>query len=306
MNRQDLNGFAIDLGGTKMTAARISDGDIVERVTLPTDRDGNLDAQIDQMDSMLSELDYHHGTPLGVAVTGRLTRNKHWFAVNTATLPKIWNAPLGVALSRRFQSVDCCNDAIAATLAEALFGAGNGCRDFAYVTVSTGVGGGLYLNEKPVTGYRGLAGHFGFVTSPIAHETCGSGRNATVESVASGLAISKAADKLGHRDLSAKDVFLSAQLGADWATKIVDQSAQAIAILIADISTTFDPERVAVGGSIGLAKGYLSLVESHLANEPELFQASLTLAQLRQDGPLLGALALRQQSDNAGSGPREC
>ncbi|WP_371171732.1 ROK family protein [Aliiroseovarius sp. 2305UL8-7] len=306
MKRQDLNGFAIDLGGTKTTAARIANGDITERVTLPTDRDGDLYAQLDQMNDMLSELDYYHGAPLGVAVTGRLTRDKQWFAVNAATLPKIWDAPLGDALSARFQASECCNDAIAATLAEALFGAGIGCQDFAYITVSTGVGGGLYFNGRPVSGFRGLAGHFGFMTSPLAQETCGSGRKATVESVAGGLAISEAADKTGHRDFSAKDVFVSAQMGAGWATKIVDQSAQAIATLIADISTSFDPERVAVGGSIGLADGYLSLVESHLANEPELFQASLTLAQLGQDGPLLGALALRQQSDHAGSGPKGC
>lgn len=291
MTRGALTGFAVDFGGSKITAARIEAGRIGARRTGATDRTGNLDQQLDHMAALLRQTGYETGARLGVAVTGLVSRGGRWSAVNAATLPAIRDAPLRDALEARFGNATCRNDALAATLAEARFGAGRGCRDFAYITVSTGVGGGLLLNGAPVTGRQGLAGHFGFATTSQGDALCGSGRTGTVESVASGLAIARHAAEAGHGGLAAKEVFAAAARGADWADRIVERSAGAIAGLIGDIAAMVDPDRIAIGGSVGLAPGYIDRVGRHLRAEPARFRPEVVAARLGHDGPLLGALA---------------
>ncbi len=107
------------------------------------------------------------------------------------------------------------NDATAAACGEALYGAGRGISQFVYITISTGVGGGIVLAGKPLTSPNGLAGHIGFMRSPLGNQTCGSQRFGTVESVAGGRTLAAAAAALGHHKLDAKAIFAAHQNGAD-------------------------------------------------------------------------------------------
>jgi N-acylmannosamine kinase len=291
VNRNALKGFAVDIGGTKTAVARIEQGKIVEHLETPTDGDADLEGHLERFTQQLGQVGYRSGELVGVAVTGRVTRSGKWFAVNSGTLRAIEGVPLGAVLKARFGEACCCNDAAAAAYSEAMFGAGENCPIFAYVTVSTGVGGGLVVDGKLIESSRGLAGHLGFVTGPGASLMCGSGRRGTVESVAAGRAIARAADDAGHPDFDARKVFEAARSGSHWADEIIDRSSQAIASLCADTAAALDPDCIAIGGSIGLADGYLSRVRAHLANEPELFRVPLLPAILGSDGPLLGALA---------------
>lgn len=276
-----IDGFAVDLGGTKIAAARVEQGVVVGRVQRVTDGAADLPVQLDTMELLLAELGFQHGERLGVAVAGRVDRDGNWHAVNTATLRAIVAAPLGTALKARFgEGSLAINDAAAAALAEYRLGAGRGSYNFAYVTVSTGVGGGLVLNGRLVDSGNGLAGHIGFTSSPFGKSLCGSRRMGTVESVAGGRAIAVAA---GLPD--AKAVFES-----DPEHPAIRTSAQAVARLIADLTAILGLDRVAVGGSIGLAPGYLDKISEALATEPELFCPMLTGAELGNDSGLVGAL----------------
>lgn len=294
MKRAALSGFAVDLGGTKLTVARVESGDVVDTRTEATNRTNSLSDHLDHVDRLLTDLHFQPGTRLGVAVTGLVSGDGRWSAINADTLPEIRNAPLLTSLEARFGPATCCNDALAATVAEMHFGVGRGCQNMAYITVSTGIGGGLVLNGRPVIGKNGLAGHFGFTTSFHAEGQCGSGRVGTVESVASGSAIARLSRELGHGDHSAKDVFEKSAVGLAWADDLVEQSARCVASLIANVAATVDPEIVAIGGSIGLAAGYVDRIERCLLKEPPLFRVPVSIATLGQHGPLLGALAFQQ------------
>lgn len=294
MRRADLTGFAIDLGGTKTAAARIVNGEITARRQVATDGGAGLDTMLDAVAGLLDELGHDRGAPLGVAVTGRVGRDGRWHAVNVGTLPEISGVPLTDALVERFGSARVSNDAVAAAVAEAHFGAGRGAFAHAYITVSTGVGGGLILGGRPLLSANGLAGHVGFVTSPLGRERCDSGRFGTVESVAGGRAIALAAANAGHPDTDARAVFNEALAGAGWAQAIVERSAAAVATLCADLTTILGLDSVSLGGSIGLATGYLARVASHQAQEPELFRVPISAAELGQNSALLGALALHE------------
>ncbi|WCR11367.1 ROK family protein [Paracoccus stylophorae] len=276
-------GFAIDLGGTKTAAAVVTNGQVVARLQAPTDGQAGLAQQLETLAGLLSQLGFRRGDRLGTAVAGRISADGNWQAVNAATLSGIGAEPLLAQLQDRFgPDVSVRNDAAAAALAEARKGAGAGSAHFAYLTVSTGVGGGIVLNGRLLQSANGLAGHLGFMSSPLGTARCGSGRWGTVESVASGRAIALAA---GTPDARAAFADTS-----DRARAAIDRSAAAVARQIADLTALFGLDRVAIGGGVGLAPGYLLRVQSHLTSEPELFRVPVNPASLGQDSALIGAL----------------
>ncbi|MCK0150103.1 ROK family protein [Marivita sp. S6314] len=296
--RTALKGFAADLGGTKTAVARIEKGIVVDRRLSPTDGAADPAAQIAAIEALLKELGHTRGAPLGVAVAGRIDRSGKWHAVNTGTLSAIQDVDLTTELNRTIGAATCLNDAGAAAVAEALFGAGAESDSFAYITVSTGVGGGLVINKRLLSCANGLAGHVGFVSSRFADAVCGSGRQATVESIAGGRGIAAAAAAFGKQGIDARNVFEAAADGQDWASRIVTTSARAVATLIGDLTAILGLDTVALGGSIGLAPGYLDKVAAAMREEPELFRPKIVHASLGHGAPLIGALAahLRKES----------
>ncbi|WP_226781504.1 ROK family protein [Oceaniglobus trochenteri] len=298
MERTELAGFAADLGGTKLAAARIEGGVVVERLLSPTDAAADPEAQVAAIRALLNRLGHSRGAPLGVAVAGRVDGAGAWHAVNRGTLPAILGFALEAEMTRATGAATCVNDAAGAALAEGLFGAGSRSESFAYLTVSTGVGGGLVLGNRLLSSANGMAGHVGFVSSRQASGPCGSGRMATVESIAGGRGIAAAAAAAGHPDSDARAVFAAAAEGQDWAGRIVATSAAAVAALIGDLAAVLGLDTVALGGSIGLAPGYIDRTRAALADEPELFRPILVPAALGHDAPLIGALAAHLRKEN--------
>lgn len=292
IERAALTGFAVDLGGTKLAAARIENGAVVARAQVRTDGDAAPQAQVGAMAGLLDDLAFAPGAPLGVAVTGRLDKAGHWYAVNTGPLTQIGGFDLCGAVDGRFGRATCCNDAAAAALAEARFGAGRGAGNFAFLTISTGVGGGLVLGGRLLDSTNGLAGHVGFAVSRFADSRCGSGRHATVESIAGGRAIAAAALAAGHGPIDARGVSDAAREGSAWAEAILYRSASAVAALIGDLTTILGLDAVAIGGSIGLSDGYIARLQAAMDAEPPLFRVPIHTASLGPDAPLLGVLAL--------------
>ncbi|HAO0962108.1 ROK family protein, partial [Escherichia coli] len=122
---------------------------------------------------------------------------------------------------------------------------------------------------------------------------CGCGRTGCVEAIASGRGIAAAAQ--GElAGANAKTIFTRAGQGDEQAQQLIHRSARTLARLIADIKATTDCQCVVVGGSVGLAEGYLALVETYLAQEPAAFHVDLLAAHYRHDAGLLGAALLAQ------------
>ena len=297
VQNRSLTGFAVDLGGTKTAAARIEDGKLVERLERPTDGTAGPLDQIAAMSDLLRTLGHTKGDRLGAAVTGRVDAKGNWYAVNQKTLTGIEAVPLARQLRDQLGEVSVINDAAAAALAEYRLGTGRGHANFAYITVSTGVGGGLILDGRLHQSPDGMAGHIGFASSPHGIDICGSGRFGTVESRAGGRAMAAAAEQAGHPDLDAREIFNQASSGASWAEELVQNSARAIAELSADLVAILGIRRIALGGSIGTASGYLQRVQSITDEMPKSFQAEIVVASLEQSGPLLGALLNSEAHD---------
>ncbi|MDB5563078.1 MAG: hypothetical protein JWN11_2496, partial [Hyphomicrobiales bacterium] len=269
--------LAIDIGGTKIMAALVRDGRIERAQTISTARDLDPDAWIAAIAEATKPWRGQFGN-LGIAVTG-LVNKGIWSALNPETLRIPPNYPLVDRLRQAFGvSAFALNDAQAAAWAEYRHGAGER-EDMVFLTISTGIGGGVVLNGRPLLG---LAGHFGLLRGPSAD------RKSPFEDEVSGRWIAAQAAAAGH-DADAAGVFASARGGADWAEAIVSASAQKVALLCHDIQLTFDPTRIVIGGGIGLADGFLDRVRTQLPILPPRLQPVLVAARLGVHAGVIGA-----------------
>lgn len=283
--------LAIDIGGTKLAAALIgADGQIRDRRELPTPASQTPQALRDALSALVSPLQAH-AQRVAIASTG-IIRDGSLLALNPHNLGGLLHFPLVKTLEQLTNlPTIAINDAQAAAWAEyqALDG---DITDMVFITVSTGVGGGVVSGGKLRTGPGGLAGHIGHTLADPHGPVCGCGRTGCVEAIASGRGIAAAAQ--GSWLVRMRKLFSRAGQGDEQAQQLIHRSARTLARLIADIKATTDCQCVVVGGSVGLAEGYLALVETYLAQEPAAFHVDLLAAHYRHDTGLLGAALLAQ------------
>ncbi|MFL4557532.1 N-acetylmannosamine kinase [Yersinia kristensenii] len=284
--------LALDIGGTKIAAAVVTEsGMLVGRQQMATPRGGAAQLAI-ALETLIAPyrhlVDFIAVASTGIISGGRLT------ALNPANLGGLADFPLQDCI-RSVADLPCVllNDGQAAAWAEyqALSRDSNNeisVNNMMFVTVSTGVGGGIVLNKKLLVGHHGLAGHIGHTLADPHGLLCGCGRRGCVESVASGTAIG--AETLGWKQpVTAVKVFELAQQGNIQAENIINRSATAIAQMLADMKMALDLEIVILGGSVGLAVGYLERVIGAQKTLPEIYRVPVQAAHHQQDSGLLGA-----------------
>lgn len=284
--------LAIDIGGTKLAAALIgADRQIRDRRELPTPASQTPEALREALATLVAPLQAH-AQQVAIASTG-IIRNGSLLALNPHNLGGLLHFPLVKTLEQLTDlPTIAINDAQAAAWAE-YQALERDITDMVFITVSTGVGGGVVSDGKLLTGPGGLAGHIGHTLADPHGPVCGCGRVGCVEAIASGRGIAAAAQ--GElAGVNAKTIFTRAGQGDEHAQQLIHRSAHALARLIADVKATTDCQCVVVGGSVGLAEGYLALVETYLAQEPAAFHVELLAAHYRHDAGLLGAALLAQ------------
>jgi len=282
--------LAIDIGGTKLAAALIDDAlHIRERREMPTPASKTPDALVSALTELVTPL-MKQATHVAIASTG-IIREGILLAINPLNLGGLLHFPLVQTLENiTGLPAMAVNDAQAAAWAE-YHALEIDCREMVFITVSTGVGGGLVLNGLLQTGSGGLAGHLGHTLADPQGPICGCGRTGCVEAIASGRGIAAMAqgDLAG---LNAKAIFSHAAQGHQHARDVIARSALTLARLIADVKAVTDCQMVVVGGSIGLAEGYLPQVVESLAQLPPVYHVAVRSAHYRHDAGLLGATLL--------------
>ncbi|EHG3460058.1 TPA: ROK family protein [Salmonella enterica] len=284
--------LAIDIGGTKLAAALVNSRlQIRERREQPTPASKTPDALRAALQALVAPLQ-GQAKRVAIASTG-IIREGSLLALNPHNLGGLLHFPLAQTLKDLTGLPTLAvNDAQAAAWAE-YHALGGEYRDMVFITVSTGVGGGVVSDGKLLTGTGGLAGHLGHTLADPHGPLCGCGRVGCVEAIASGRGIAAAAEG-ALAGCDAKTIFSRARHGDDQARRLIHRSAHTLARLVADVKATTDCQCVVIGGSVGLAEGYLALVENYLAQEPSAFYVELRAAHYRHDAGLLGAALLAQ------------
>lgn len=261
--------LAVDLGGTDLRAAVVeATGRVAAFASTPTDAKGGPDAVIAQMVALLEQV--RAETPdadiigLGVGAPGPLDPEAG-IVVDAPTLVGWRNVPLAAILSER---LGCAarleNDANAAALGEWRFGAGQGTQSMVFVTVSTGIGGGVIVDGHLLHGRRGLAGEIGHMTISERPVRCACGGVGCWEAFASGTALAREASQLaasggaseierlaGPNPITGRHVAEAARQGDGPALKLLDEEARWLGVGLANLLHLYSPERVILGGGVG-------------------------------------------------------
>jgi len=197
------------------------------------------------------------------------------------------------------------DDANVGALGEATFGAGAGTDPVAYVTVSSGIGSGMVVAGRIVRGAHGAAGEVGHLVVDAAGPRCGCGDRGCIEAYASGTGLERRARETwprgrgpdgGPAPRTAAEVFRAARAGDAGARRIIEDGAAALSRGFAAIVATLDPERLVVGGAIGLAQPRYVTRAAHLAQKLTIAEsrsrATIVRAALGGESVLAGAAVL--------------
>lgn len=187
--------IALDLGGTQLRAALVDrHGQVLNRVAVLTRATQGPDVVIQQLkdaaQAVMSGVDRDRILGIGLSVPGPLDAAAG-VSISIPTIAGFENVKLREPLERFLDlSVWLENDGTAAALAEWRFGAGVGLQNLVYITVSTGIGGGVVADNRLLRGRLGLAGEVGHMTIIRNGETCSCGNKGCWEAYASGTALS--------------------------------------------------------------------------------------------------------------------
>lgn len=201
------------------------------------------------------------------------------------------------------------NDANVAALGEWVYGAGQGHQDLIYMTISTGIGGGVIVNGQLLLGANGLAGELGHVTVLPDGPVCSCGRRGHLEALASGPSIARWVEEQLQQGtssglpraahLSARQIALAAQAGDSLARAAFERAGAYLGEALAIFINIFNPSAVILGGGVALSGELLfapirKVLKRQVYSHHFLDKLKLTSAALGDEAGLLGALALAQ------------
>lgn len=257
--------IGIDLGGTNIRGALVSEsGEILRLHSVPTRAEagaGSVTGSISAMICDLAEGESVSGVGIGCPGTVDDDAGTVVYACNLGWVHYDLRAALQNLTG---YSVRLVNDANAAALAEAEVGAARGAQSAVVVTLGTGVGGGVVLGGKLLTGFSGAASELGHMTIVADGVSCGCGQRGCFEAYASATALirmtkeamARHPESALHRlaaesgGVDGRTAFQAQQLGDDAGAEVVEQYVRYLAIGLGNIVNIFFPEVIALSGGI--------------------------------------------------------
>ena len=229
---------------------------------------------------------------VGCAAPG-MTDAQKGIVLDAANLPGWVNVPLASLLANNLGVATFVeNDVNAAALAEAATGAGRGCHSVVFMTISTGVAAGIVVEGQLVRGAHHSAGELGNIVPDPRHLDQDWAPNGCLESTAAGVGLASSWLANTGDQLSSEQIFGLADAGNAAAERLVARATDYLAQAALALGSILDPERLILGGAIGLRQPRVSkridaVLRSALPAPPEVVPAALG-----DHAPLVGALML--------------
>jgi glucokinase len=324
--------LGIDLGGTKILSA------VVDAQGRMLSRDHNVTPAAEGREAVINSIlesatcavrqagiDIPDLNSVGVGAPG-LVNAEAGILLTSPNLPGWRDVPLREILEEELNKrTFLINDANAAALAELHFGAGRGARHFIYITISTGIGGGIVIDGELYSGSTGLAGELGHMTLEARGPLCSCGNYGCWETLASGTALAKEAVRRieegvpttllehagGDRNkVTAEVIEKAAEAGDALAKELIARTSEYLGIGLANLINIFNPERIVIGGGLSRMGDKLLLPAFETA-EKRAFQHAyravrFARAELGRNSGVIGAasFALRAMKQPGRPGNR--
>ncbi len=306
--------IGIDIGGSNTSVGAVDKtGQVLSRLREATNPTAGPESGVRRIKAMVveamrqAEIEHEQLLGIGIGCTGPVEPDTGRI-MNPYTLPTWEGFNIFTPFLEAFKvPVALENDADAAALGEFWAGAGQGTRNMVYVTISTGVGGGLILNGQLYTGVGLTAGELGHQVVDVNGLPCYCGARGCMETMTSGPAIAREARQRiaeeqsailamvgGDREaITAKVVTEAARAGDALALSIIEQSAFYLGIGLSNVITILAPDMIVMGGGVmrswdlfaDKVKETIANTVSHVPYE----QVAIVPAALGQDAGLIGA-----------------
>ncbi len=312
--------IGIDLGGTSLRAVRIDRaGQVYAHASLPTAVDGGPRAVVEQMAQLVDQVS--GGAPreeiAGVGVGSPGPLDPYAGMVLLAPNLKGWvDIPLREMLHQRLgMAVELNNDGNVAALGEWHLGSGKGCRDFIYVGIGTGIGGGIIAEGQLLMGRKGMGAEVGHMQVAADGPRCSCGGVGCWESFASGLFLARYANQaleagrpsllqeaFRRAPVGVPDVLAAADAGDGLAQELLYKEGEYLGRGLASLLHLFSPERFALGG--GVARGmkwFEEPIRRAIAERamPSFRDVPVEYARLGERSGVIGAATLLFESNVA-------
>jgi glucokinase len=272
MSSKDLLILAIDLGGTKILTSVINpEGEMLSRdhsVTPAAEGpEGVIQAILESAGRALegASVGIDRVSAVGIGAPG-LADTEAGVLFTSPNLPGWKNVPLRDILQEKLKKkAFLINDGSAGAIGEHCFGAAKGVAHFIYITISTGIGGGVVVEGKVLNGFKGMAGEIGHMTISDEGPLCHCGNRGCWEALASGTALAKEARRrietgadttilsfaAGDIDkVSAQAVYSAAEKGDPLANELILKLGYYLGVGVANLINIFNPEMIVIGGGL--------------------------------------------------------
>lgn len=301
--------FGVDIGGTTVKMGLFTvDGKVTDKWEIPTRKEENGKYILEDIAKSVKErmqrdtLTLEDIAGLGIGVPGPVKEDGT--VLKCANLGwGIFNVADTVRELTGIENVKVGNDANVAALGEMWQGGGKGYNNLVMVTLGTGVGGGVILGGKILTGSNGAGGEIGHIRVNYEEkDVCGCGKTGCLEQYASATGVVRLAKKALEKkekkttlvadDLSAKAVFDAAKAGDELAMDIVEKFGFYLGMALAHISQVIDPEVFVIGG--GVARAGQIIIDEVSKNYEEnvmfaLKNKAFKMAELGNDAGIYGS-----------------
>ena len=309
-----LKCIGIDIGGTSVTLGIFEeDGTLVKKWEIPTRKEengkyilGDIAASI-RRTAKESGLELSDFSGAGMGFPGPVLTNGHCeVCVNLGW--KAGNPQQELSRLLDGMVVKSGNDANVAALGEMWQGGGKGYSDLVMVTLGTGVGGGVILDQKIIAGKHGLGGEIGHIhVRDDEWEHCNCGGVGCLEQVSSATGIAREARRTMAKsdkpsalrefgdNVSAKDVLDAAKAGDEMALEVMKTVSHYLGLALAQVALTVDPEIFVIGGGVSKAGQFLiDMIQKDYDHFTPISEnkAKLGLATLGNDAGIYGAARL--------------
>ena len=289
---------AVDIGGTKIAVGIVQeDGAVLHRSECPTEPSRGMQDAVSRIDRMLREGIERCGPIAGVGVGCPGPLDPFTGVIgNVGTLPGWEGGHIAEALAVGMGlTVAVENDADTGALAEYAWGHAQTAGTLIYVTVSTGICGGIVQNGKLYRGVRGAHPEFGHQVIDPSGPLCYCGLSGCWESLASGPAMSAwyRTRNAKEREPTAAEICELATRGDELAIRAVRREAHYLALGLANLVTLFAPDRITLGGGV-LRSGHLFLADvcatvQRMCTQVPAEHVTLALSSVGHDIGLMGA-----------------
>ncbi len=284
--------LAIDIGASKFAASIVStSGEVLHRREVPTTQ---LWEGLSALLLLTSNDTDQIITKIGIGSAGPI--NTQLGTISPVNISAWRNFPIISQVQNLFPqaSIEMVGDAVALAVAEHAIGAGKGAANMLGMVVSTGIGGGIIVNNKPLLGDYGNAGFFGHNVVGDYNGECNCGRVGCIEGYASGMSMVRYANSIGWDGGDFVALAHDASNGDQLAVTAINFGVEHLAKAIINIAQTFDLHRVVVGGGVIQAgdiywKPLEKALVSHSTSLNLVEPIKLLPAQLQRDAGLIGA-----------------